>query len=113
VRAYPEAAPAPTLKATRKEEEEEEGPRLLHPGPPSRGSLPPSNQVQTILSVSRRTVVSPLAFTVKCAWNLTKALDPSDPCATARKRSVSVSTSTSPCLTALMFSESLFLKLAV
>jgi hypothetical protein len=43
---------------------------------------------------------------------VTKALDPSDPCATARMRFVSVSTSTSPCLTSLMFSKSLSLKLA-
>jgi hypothetical protein len=43
------------------------------------------HQVQISLSVTNSTVVSPLAFTVKCAWNVTKALDPSDPCATARK----------------------------
>lgn len=51
------------------------------------------HQVQTNLSVTNSTVASPLAFTVKCAWNVTTALDPSDPCATARKWSVSVACS--------------------
>jgi hypothetical protein len=35
--------------------------------------------VQTNLSVWNSTVVSPFAFTVRCAWNETKAFDPSDP----------------------------------
>ena len=69
--------------------------------------------MQTILVGAELDAVSPLAFTVKCACSFTNALDPSDPRATARSRSVSVSTSRSPCLTALMFSESLVLKFPV
>jgi hypothetical protein len=53
-----------------------------------------------------------LAFTVKCAWNVTKALDPSDPCYGSKMISVGLD-EPSPFLTARMFSESLFQKFAV
>ncbi len=39
-------------------------------------------QVQTILVVSKSADISPLAFTVKCAWKSNNTLDPSDPRAT-------------------------------
>src|SRR5215212_5496246 len=80
---------------------------------PSRRIFRPLDQVQTILVVNKSADTSPFAFTVKCACSLKNAREPSDPCATALWRSVSTSTSTAPCLTALMFSESLSLKFAV
>jgi hypothetical protein len=49
---------------------------------PHGSSRKESNQVQTILVVLNSTLVSPLAFTVKCAWKSKNALDPSDPRAT-------------------------------
>ncbi len=39
-------------------------------------------QVQTILVVSKSADISPLAFTVKCAWKSNNTLDSSDPRAT-------------------------------
>jgi hypothetical protein len=46
------------------------------------GSASSLDQVQTILVVSKSTDISPLAFTVKCAWKSNTTLDPSDPRAT-------------------------------
>jgi hypothetical protein len=65
-----------------------------------------ADQEQTILPISNGTVVSPLAFTVSCACVMRNARDPSDPWAMALIRSVSLSTSTSPCLTTLTLFES-------
>ena len=58
-------------------------PRRLNSGSGSESTL--GDQAQTSLSISRSTVVSPLAFTLKWAWKYRNNLDPSDPCAMVLK----------------------------
>ena len=61
---------------------QEKGPKLLHPRPFLMRFASTLGQVQTILVVSKSTDISPLAFTVKCAWKSNNTLEPSDPRAT-------------------------------